>query len=63
MQADFGAPTVVEDFTWQIHLAVSRARRSLGLPPHQQAVEFLADERALVRRAFVAVCGEVATAV
>jgi hypothetical protein len=63
MQSDFGAPKVVEDFTWQIHLAVSRARRALGLPPHEQAIEFLADERALVRRAFTAVCGEIATAV
>ncbi len=70
-QTEFGgageAPTaraaVREDWTWQLHLAVARARHALGLPPHEQAVAFLADERALVRRAFTALCGEIATAV
>lgn len=59
MQTEFGGQRVLEDWTWQIHLAITRARRALGLPPHEQAVALLRDERALVRRAFSAVCGEV----
>jgi hypothetical protein len=47
-------PRVVEDFGWQLHLAVARARRALGLPAHPEAERFLADERALVRKAFAA---------
>lgn len=49
---------VLVDWTWQLHLAVARARHAMGLPPHQQAIEFLQDERALVRRAFTAVATE-----
>ncbi|MDR2675191.1 MAG: FAD-dependent oxidoreductase [Opitutaceae bacterium] len=43
---------VIEDYTWQLHYAVARAYRSLGLPPHNQAGAFLRDDRAIVRRAF-----------
>ena len=56
-------PAVREDWTWQLHLAVARARHALGLPPHEQAVALLSDERALVRRAFAAVCGDIPMAV
>jgi hypothetical protein len=59
MQSDFNETRVLEDWSWQIHLAVARARRSLGLPPHEQAVACLGDERALVRRAFQMVCVDV----
>lgn len=43
---------VIEDYTWQLHLAVARARVALGLPPQAEAWRFLDDERAIVRRAF-----------
>jgi hypothetical protein len=46
---------VIEDYTWQLHYAVARAYRSLGLPPHAQARAFLRDDRAIVRRAFAGV--------
>lgn len=59
MQSEFEGARVLEDWAWQIHLAVARARRALGLPPHEQALACLQDERALVRRAFQLVCGEV----
>ncbi len=58
MQSEFSGARVLEDWSWQIHLSVARARRALGLPPHEQAVSFLQDERALVRRAFNLVCGD-----
>ncbi len=43
---------VVEDFTWQLHLAVLRARLALGLPPQPQARTYANDKRATVRRRF-----------
>ena len=43
---------VLEDFTWQLHLAVLRARLALDLPPHPRAWVFTSDERAIVRRRF-----------
>ncbi len=58
MKSDFAGTNVLEDWSWQIHLSVARARRALGLPPHQQAVACLQDERALVRRAFQLVCAD-----
>jgi len=53
--ATHNAPDMIhawEDWTWQLHLTVARARRAAGLPAHVQAALFLADDRALVRRAF-----------
>jgi hypothetical protein len=48
----------VEDFTWQLHLAIAQARASLGLPMHEAAQAFLHDDRALVRRAFEAAAAQ-----
>ena len=45
-------PPVVEDFAWQLHLAVARAEQAAGAPVHPEARAFLVDPRALVRRAF-----------
>ena len=59
MQSDFSEARVLEDWSWQIHLAVARARRTLHLPPHEEAMACLQDERALVRRAFELVCSDV----
>ena len=59
MKSDFKGAAVLEDWSWQIHLAVVRARRALALPPHEQAIRFLQDDRALVRRAFSLVCADV----
>lgn len=44
----------IEDYGWQLHLAVLRAHLALGLPPHAEAERFLDDPRAIVRRAFAA---------
>lgn len=41
-----------DDFTWQLHLAVGRARAALQLPLHDAGRAYLDDERSLVRRAF-----------
>lgn len=40
-----------DDFTWQLHVAIARARAALGLAPHEQAVALLDDPRGPVRRA------------
>ena len=48
---------VREDFTWQVHFAVARARKTLGLGPLPEARGFLKDRRAIVRRAFERVLG------
>jgi hypothetical protein len=47
-----GRALAVEDGTWQLHLAVARARLALRLPVHAAAKAYSADPRALVRRAF-----------
>jgi len=39
------------DNTWQLHLAIARARKAWNLEPHAQALAYLSDSRALVRRA------------
>jgi hypothetical protein len=57
-QTEFAPGMVMEDWTWQVHLAVARARRALGLPPHEQALAFQQDERGLVRQAFELVATE-----
>jgi hypothetical protein len=44
-----------QDNTWQLHLAIARARVALGLPVHDAANEYYNDERAFVRRAFNAI--------
>ncbi len=49
---DCGADTR-QDHSWQIHLLVARARRSLGLPPQRDARAFCEDPRGFVRNAFV----------
>lgn len=41
-----------EDFTWQAHLAIARARVALGQPPEDEVHRYRHDPRALVRRAF-----------
>jgi hypothetical protein len=51
----------IEDFGWQLHLAVAKARAALGLPLHDAAWAFLEDERALVRRSFTALVMETQT--
>jgi hypothetical protein len=43
---------VEEDFTWQVHFAVARARLALGLPAQSDVARFAVDRRALVRSAF-----------
>ena len=43
---------VMENYSWQLHLAVARARRALKLPLQESARLFQYDERAIVRRAF-----------
>ncbi|MEX0777227.1 MAG: FAD-dependent oxidoreductase [Phycisphaeraceae bacterium] len=43
---------VVEDFTWQLHLAVAQAQNAAHLPVHDDAAKFLNDPRATVRKAF-----------
>ncbi|HEY8668729.1 MAG TPA: FAD-dependent oxidoreductase, partial [Tepidisphaeraceae bacterium] len=45
-------PPVVEDFTWQLHLAVAKSLHAAGLPLQPEAKGFLVDSRAIVRRAF-----------
>jgi len=60
--APYNAPEAVhawEDWTWQLHLTVARARRAAGLPAHVQAALFLADDRAMVRRAFEALAVDI----
>lgn len=47
-----------EDHRWQLHLAVARARRALGVPVRSDAVRWRADERSLVRQAFGRLLGE-----
>jgi ribulose 1,5-bisphosphate synthetase/thiazole synthase len=47
---------VIEDYHWQLHFAVARARAALDLSLHAEAQAYLNDERAIVRRAFKAVC-------
>lgn len=47
---DRGADTR-EDHTWQLHLVVGRARRTLGLPPLPGASALARDPRAFVSRA------------
>lgn len=46
---------VIEDYTWQLHYAVARARCALGLPINEDAQNYLQDDRAIVRRAFASV--------
>jgi hypothetical protein len=49
------AMAVAEDDSWQLHLAATRLRHRLGLPPLPASRHLLADPRAGVRRAFAAV--------
>ncbi|MDR1280413.1 MAG: FAD-dependent oxidoreductase [Opitutaceae bacterium] len=51
LRNDRGADTR-QDHTWQLHLIVARARRTLGLPEHAAATAFRHDARAYVRDAF-----------
>jgi hypothetical protein len=46
---------VIEDFTWQLHLAVAQAEHAAHLPIHKDAAKFLKDPRATVRKAFTKV--------
>jgi NADPH-dependent 2,4-dienoyl-CoA reductase/sulfur reductase-like enzyme len=46
---------VVEDFSWQLHLAVAQAEHAAHLPIHKDAAKFLKDPRATVRKAFTKV--------
>jgi hypothetical protein len=46
------SPDVREDYTWQLHYAVGRARKALGWDVQDEAYRFATDRRALVRRAF-----------
>lgn len=46
-----GRRPVEEDYLWQLHYAIARARRALGLPPQKSIQMFQQDPRALVRRA------------
>ncbi len=41
-----------EDHTWQLHLAVARAKRAIGEPVNAEEERWTSDERALVRGAF-----------
>ena len=41
-----------EDYTWQLHFAIARARIALGLPVQEAARVFSTDPRRIVRRAF-----------
>lgn len=43
---------VIEDYNWQLTLAIARAQRSLGVPLADSVAAHLQDERAIVRRAF-----------
>lgn len=43
---------VIEDYNWQLALAVARARKALGVPPPESLAAYLQDERSIVRRAF-----------
>ena len=56
------SPVVLEDFSWQMHLEIARARMAIGDSPHQQAQQLLSDDRAIVRHAAqrVLVCDELA---
>jgi len=51
-------PEVLEDRTWQLHLAVLRARQALGLTILTDVSAFRGDTRALVRRAFAGTANE-----
>ena len=44
-------PAVKEDYTWQLHYAIARARVALGLPAQHAAWQYLEDSRLIVRRA------------
>jgi hypothetical protein len=51
---------VEEDFTWQVHFAVARARLSIGAPVERETARFADDRRALVRKAFARLRAEAA---
>jgi hypothetical protein len=59
--SDFAAPApnqrppVLEDCTWQLHLAIAKAESAAHLPIHPGAATFLHDPRAIVRKAFMSV--------
>lgn len=44
-------PNTYVDATWQLHIAVARARIALGRPPHAEALRLIDDDRAYVRHA------------
>ena len=51
---------VIEDYNWQLALAVARARRALGIPQPESFAAYLHDERAIVRRAFASFVSDLA---
>lgn len=53
--ADTDYQPVYEDFTWQLHYAVAKATQAAGGKVHVAAQQFLADPRAIVRRAFTGI--------
>jgi hypothetical protein len=57
------AKPTAEDHSWQLHLAVAKARIAAGLDPQPQAAAFVNDDRALVRAAFAALPTAVAAGV
>ncbi len=52
---------VIEDYNWQLALAVTRARRALERPPLASFRDYLHDQRAIVRRAFAPFFNDAAT--
>jgi len=48
-------PLVLEDYSWQLHYAVAKARIAIGESPQENACVFLSDPRAIVRRTMAGV--------
>ncbi len=48
-------PVVLEDYSWQLHYAIAKARIALGESPQENARMFLNDPRAIVRRTMAGV--------
>jgi len=55
-------PEVIEDFRWQLHFAVGKARLAWGVGIDSEYLSFLSDSRLPVRRAFktIGACASVA---
>lgn len=48
-------PLALEDYSWQLHYAIAKARIAIGESPQENASVFLSDPRAIVRRTMAGV--------